>query len=436
MTTNRDISPEKSIRSYLRSGIITCVLLIGGIGGLVAITEISGAIIATGTLVVDSSVKKVQHPKGGVVGELRVREGDVVRAGDILVRLDETIAQANLAIVTKGLDEFEARLARLEAERDGLRTITFPALVYARLNDPVVARTLAGEQSLFDFRQQARLGQKAQLSERIEQLADEVSGLTEQRDAKRKEIVLIRTELEGIRGLWEKKYVPLQRLTALERDAVRLEGEHGQLTASIAQAKGRSSETQLQIIQIDQNLRSEVATELREVQGRISEYVERRIAAEDELKRIDIRSPQEGVVHQLAVHTVGGVISPGEPIMLIVPVSDALFVEARIAPQDIDQLAVHQKAVLRLSAFNQQTTPEIAGVLTKISADLTVDERTGIGFYTARVMLPPEELATLKGLELAPGMPAEVFFPTSNRTMLSYLVKPLADQIQKAFREE
>jgi HlyD family secretion protein len=239
-----------------------------------------------------------------------------------------------------------------------------------------------------------------------------------------------------MRRLWQRKLVSIDRITALERDAVRLEGEHGQLTAAIAQSKGRTSEIRLQIIQIDQDLRSEVATELREVQAKISEFVERKVSAEDQLKRIDVRSPQTGVVHQLGVHTVGGVISPGELIMLVVPVTDGLTVEARVAPQDIDQLTPGQGATLRLSAFNQRTTPELNGVVREISPDLSVDERSGVSFYTVRVSLPNAEPTKLKGLALAPGMPVEVFFSTGSRTMLSYLVKPLADQIQRAFREE
>jgi HlyD family secretion protein len=217
---------------------------------------------------------------------------------------------------------------------------------------------------------------------------------------------------------------------------VRLGGEHGQLTASIAQARGRGSEIELQIIQIVQDLRSEVAAKIREIQGRVSELVERKVAAEDQLKRIELKSPQSGIVHQLAVHTIGGVIQAGEPIMLIVPVTDEFTVEARIAPQDIDQVTPGQAAVLRLSAFNQRTTPELRGVLTKVAADLTIDERSGLGFYKARVVLPKEEVAKLKGLTLTPGMPTEVFFPTGARTILSYLIKPLSDQIERAFRQE
>lgn len=436
MSEDRSALHHRQVRRYLVAGVATCLLLVGGVGGLAAVTKMSGAVIAAGRLVVDSNVKKVQHPTGGVVGEIRVREGDRVKAGDILVRLDETTTRANLAIVSKGLDEFYARLARLEAERDGKDTISFPDVLTSRRDEAGVAASMAGEQSLFDFRHQARSGQRSQLRERIAQLTQETAGLTEQLQAKRREIELIQIELEGVRSLWRRKLIGIDRMTALERDAVRLEGEHGQLTAGIAQVKGKASEIELQIIQIDQDLRSEVATDLRETQGKISEFVERKVAAENQLKRIDLRSPQDGVVLQLAVHTIGGVITPGEQVMQIVPVTDDLTVEAHIAPQDIDQVTMGQNAILRLSAFNRQTTPELTGTLSRISADLTIEERTGAAFYVARVTLPKTEVAKLRGLALAPGMPAEVFFPTGDRTMLSYLVKPLSDQIQKAFREE
>ncbi|RUW03473.1 HlyD family type I secretion periplasmic adaptor subunit [Mesorhizobium sp. M1A.F.Ca.IN.020.03.1.1] len=427
---------ETTIRRYLIGGVAACIVLVGGGGGLAAVTELSGAVIASGRLVVDSSVKKVQHPTGGVIGQILVREGDAVKSGGVLLRLDETVTRANLAIVTKGLDEFEARLARLEAERDGKEAIVFPQSLISRQGDPTVARAMAGEQSLFEFRQQSRAGQKVQLEERIAQLAEESSGLSEQRVAKSHEIELIGIELESIRKLWQQKLVSIDRLTELERDAVRLDGEHGQLTASIAQAKGRIAETRLQIIQVDQDLRKEVATELRDVQSKISEFVERKVSAEDQLKRIDIRSPQDGVVHQLAVHTVGGVITPGEVVMLIVPVADELTVEARVSPQDIDQLKLGQEAGLKFSAFNQRVTPELNGNVKEIAADLSLDERSGAGFYTVRIGIPRPELKKLNGLTLAPGMPVEAFFSTGNRTMLSYLVKPLADQIDRAFREE
>ena len=371
---------QRSIRSHLLGGLAVVALLAGGVGGLAATTELSGAVIAPGSLVVDSNVKKVQHPTGGVVGELRARDGDKVKAGDIVVRLDETITQANLAIVVKSLNELQSRLARLEAERDNVDTVVFPAELLARAGDPELARSMTGERNLFEFRKSARAGQKAQLRERIAQLKEEIQGLTGQVAAKKRETELIGQELEGVRDLWRKNLVQIQRVTALERDAARLEGERGQLIASTAQAKGKISEIELQILQIDQDLRSEVAKDLREVQGKIAELVERKVAAEDQLKRIDIRAPQNGMVHQSTVHTVGGVITPGEAIMLIVPEADALTVEAKLAPQDIDQVRVGQTAALRFSAFNQRTTPELAGVVSRVSADLTTDQRTGAAY--------------------------------------------------------
>lgn len=431
-----DKSIERSIRRYMVAGVATAVFFIGGIGGLAATTKLSGAVITGGRMVVDSSVKKVQHPSGGVVGQINVREGSSVKQGDVLVKLDETLTRANLGVVSKSIDELQTRVARLEAERDGAEVVTFPPALLAREDEPVIKRMVGGERSLFEFRRSAREGQKSQLRERIAQLGEEVSGLGLQKSAKIKEIEIMKEELASVRQLWKKKLVSLERMTALERNAVRLDGELGQLTAAIAQSKGRASEIELQIIYIDQEMRSEVAGQLREAQGKLSELEERRVAAEDQLKRIEIRSPQDGVVHQLAVHTVGGVISPGEVLMQVVPVSDELTIEVQVAPQDIDQLRPGQEAAVRLSAFNMTTTPELDGVLRNVSADLTIDQRTGAAYYTAFVTLPKEEVARLKGLTLTPGMPAEVFFRTTDRTVLSYLVKPLSDQIERAFRED
>ncbi len=425
---------QRSIRTHLLGGLAVVALLAGGVGGLAATTELSGAVIAPGSLVVDSNVKKVQHPTGGVVGELRARDGDKVKAGDIVVRLDETITQANLAIVVKSLNELQSRLARLEAERDNVDTILFPAELLARADDPELARSMTGERNLFEFRKSARAGQKAQLRERIAQLKEEIQGLTGQVAAKKRETELIGQELEGVRDLWRKNLVQIQRVTALERDAARLEGERGQLIASTAQAKGKISEIELQILQIDQDLRSEVAKDLREVQGKIAELVERKVAAEDQLKRIDIRAPQNGMVHQSTVHTVGGVITPGEAIMLIVPEADALTVEAKLAPQDIDQVRVGQTAALRFSAFSQRTTPELDGVVSRVSADLTTDQRTGAAYYVVRITLSDSEIARLEGLRLVPGMPVEAFIRTGERTVLSYVMKPFTDQINRSFR--
>ena len=427
---------RRSIRNHLIAGIVVVLLVGFGVGGWAVSTEISGAVIAPGLVVVESNVKKVQHPTGGVVAELRARNGDRVRAGDLLVRLDDTTTRANLAVVVKALDELAARQTRLEAERDGAEKLSFPALLTGRLNDPEVARIVHGESRLFELRREARAGQKSQLKERITQLDQEIAGLTAQADSKEREIVLVKREVESLRELWAKNLTPLFRMTQSEREAAKLDGERGNLIANIARAKGRITETEFQVIQIDQDLRSEVARELREIQAKSAELVERKVAAEDLLKRIDIRAPQDGTVFQVAVHTVGGVINPAEPIMQIVPDSDILTVEAKVNGQDIEQLRVGQTALLRMSAFNQRTTPELEGKISVISADLVVDQRTGLGQYVVRIAIPEEQVARLGELKLVPGMPVEAFMQTRPRTVISYLAKPVTDQLARTFREK
>lgn len=425
-----------SIRVHLWATLILSVALVAGIGGWAMQTEIAGAVVAPGQLMVESDVKKVQHPSGGVVGALLVREGARVKAGDILVRLDATQTQANLDIVRKALDELSARRARAEAERDGVSTLAFPAdLLGRRDKEPDVDRLVEGETRFFAARAEAREGQRAQLRERVKQLGQEIGGLTEQTGAKAREIDLIQGELRGVRELYGKNLVPLSRVTALERDATRLEGERGQLIASTASARGRIAETELQIVQIDSTMRTEVGKDLAEIRGRWSELVEKRVAAEDQLKRIDLRAPQDGTVHQMSVHTVGGLVVPTEPAMLIVPHADALVVEAKIQPQDIDSVRTGQKAVLRFPAFNTRTTPEIDGVVARVSADVATDLKTGLSYYVARVALAPEELARLGDLRLVPGMPVEAHLQIGERTVLSYLTRPLTDQIAKAWKE-
>jgi HlyD family secretion protein len=292
-----------------------------------------------------------------------------------------------------------------------------------------------GEQGLFELRRSAREGQKSQLRERIAQLEQEIDGVLAQSEAKTREIGLIRRELEGVRELYAKKLIQMTRLTSLEREEARLEGERGALLSSAAQARGKVAETKLQIIQIDQDLRSEVAKELRELQGKSAELVERRVAATDQLQRVDIRAPLAGVVHQLAVHTVGGVVQPGEPMMLVVPDGEELAVEVKVSPQEIDHLHVGQAANLRFSAFNQRSTPEIEGHVTLVAADLTADQRTGQGYYVVRIGATKEQLERLGPVKLVAGMPVEAFIMTGYRSVLSYLVKPFRDQMAKAFRQ-
>lgn len=425
-----------SMQRSILSGAVVAGLLAFGVGGWAATAELAGAVIAPGLLVVESDVKKVQHPTGGVVGELRVRDGYRVKAGDVLVRLDDTQTRAALGIVTKALDELAARRARNEAERDDAGTIQFPAELLARTDDPDVAKLVHGEERLFEARRSARFGKARQLRERIGQLLEQVQGLADQLTAKRKEIELIGQELKGVRELWQKNLIQMGRVTALERDAARLEGERGALVSTIAQTRGRVTETELQIDQIDQDLKSEVSRDLAEMRAKMSELGEKKIGIVDQLKRVEIRAPQDGVVHQSTIHTVGGVISNGEAIMLIVPEADVLALEARIAPQDIDQVRLGQRAILRFTAFNRRTTPEINGEVSRISADVSQEQRTGAAFYTIRVKIPESELERLKGLRLVPGMPVESFIQTGERTVLSYLLKPLSDQFTKAWREK
>ncbi|MBX9824175.1 MAG: HlyD family type I secretion periplasmic adaptor subunit [Xanthobacteraceae bacterium] len=430
------LDSTRSIHRHVLAGLIIVLVLAGGVGGWAGTMTLSGALIAQGQVVVDSNVKKVQHPTGGIVGELRVRDGDRVKQGDVVVRLDETVTRANLAIVNKGLNELYARRARLESERDGLASVKFPGDLLARESDPEVAALLDGERKLFDLRSSARNGQKAQLRQRIEQLQEEIRGLKAQRESKEKEIKLIIREKEGVHDLWKQKLVPLTKLTQIERDETRLEGEAGQLVAQTAQAGGKISETELQILQIDRDLSSEVAKETREIEGKIGEFVERKVTAEDQLKRIEIRAPQDGTVFQSNVHTVGGVITAGDAIMLVVPEADSLTVEAKVNPQDIDQVREGLPALLRFSAFNQRTTPEIYGKVSRISADASTDQRTGQAYYTVRIALPADEVAKLGEVRIVPGMPVETFIQTGDRTMISYLTKPLHDNLMRMFREK
>jgi HlyD family secretion protein len=425
-----------SIRRHLLLGLGLGTILVFGVGGWATFTQISGAVIAPGQLVVESDVKKVQHPTGGVVGELRVREGARVRAGDVLIRLDETQTRANLDIVLKALDELSARRARDEAERDGAEHIVFPPELFARRDgDPAVAHLMDGEARLFTARVAGRAGQKAQLRERVLQLREEISGLTEQVAAKAREVGFITGELTGVRALYGKNLVSLARVNALERDAARLDGERGQLVAATASARGKIAEIELQILQIDGDMRSEIGKDLAEIRGKWSEYREKRVAAEDQLKRVDMRSPQDGTVHQMTVHTIGGLVTPSEPAMLIVPEADQLAVEVKIQPQDIDNVRLDQAAILRFAAFNQRTTPEIDGVVARISADVTQDPKTGISFYTARIRVPEDQKERLGTARLVPGMPVEAYLQLGDRSVLSYLTKPLTDQIAKAWKE-
>jgi HlyD family secretion protein len=305
----------------------------------------------------------------------------------------------------------------------------------ARAGGDTVKTLLASEEALFKARANARRSQIDLLQSRISQLGEEIAGLDAQVDSKSKQLELIAGELSGVQDLYDKRLVPLTRLTSLQRESARIEGERGQLMSAIAETKSKIGEAQLQIVRIDQDFRTDVVKELGETQGKEAELVERGVAAKDLLDRIEIRAPTSGVIHQLSAHTIGGVIRAGDAIMEIVPDSDDLQIEARLQPTDIDQVRVGQKAFVRFSAFNQRTTPQLNGVVSYVSADTSHDQQTNASYFTVRLTLAEDERHRLAGLQLVSGMPAEVFMQTGSRTMMSYLLKPITDQLQRAFVE-
>jgi HlyD family secretion protein len=425
-------SAVRSIRNYSLAGLSVVFVLLLGAGGWAVTAQLSGAVVGSGTVVVDGNVKQVQHREGGVVGEIFVRNGTRVNAGDLLVKLDDTVTRAGLAIVTNQIDQLSARRARLVAERDDVLSMSL-----ASNNDDLSDNEyLAAEEVLFSARRKTLDGQKEQLRQRVEQIGQETTGLTVRRSAKEEELSWLNQELTRTRSLSDKQLVQFNRLAELERLRAQLDGERGQLITEIARASTRVTETELQILQLDQERRAEVLTELRDVDNKLAELAQQRITAQDELKRIEIFAPQTGIVHELTVHTIGGVIAAGETIMQVVPVDDVLVIEARIQPADIDQLHIGQQATLRLSAFNQRTTPEITGNIQSIAADLIQNPQTGEAWYSTRIHIPEAELQRLSGLTLLPGMPVEAYIKTGERSAMSYLIKPLFDQINRAMRED
>jgi HlyD family secretion protein len=422
-----------NVRPYMLAGVVAAVVLVGGFGGWAATSELSGAVIAQGTVVVESNVKKVQHSTGGIVGGVHARNGNAVTAGDVLLSLDDTQTRAGLGIVVSQLIELTGRKARLIAERDGASEPEFPVAFMTMSLD--ADRIAAGERRLFDARRETVAGQKAQHAERTAQLRHEIRGLSSQREAKGRELVLVREELTRVTQMHDRNLLPVTRLLAMQREEARIHGEHGALEAQIARATGQIGEIELQILAIDQTLQTEAQKELREIEARVAELSERRIAAEDQLKRVDLRAPISGIVHELNVHTVGGVIGPGETAMLIVPDDDRLVIEVRASPADIDQIRQGQSTMLRFPAFNLRITPEIPGRVSRVAADLTRDPHTGLAYFLVRIRPDEEALAKLGGLKLLPGMPVEAYVENGQRTALSYLLKPLTDQFARAFKE-
>ncbi|MGQ0672214.1 MAG: HlyD family type I secretion periplasmic adaptor subunit [Hyphomicrobium sp.] len=431
----RGSSPDEAgYRRRVIVGLSICALQIFVILGWATVATLSSAVIAPGQVVIETSVKKVQHPTGGVVGDILVRNGDRVDPGQVLLRLDETQTRANLGVVVSQMTELTGRKARLAAERDGATEIAFPH-GFAQ-GDEASQRVAAGERRLFDANRRSIEGQKAQLLERIGQFKSEIDGLSRQEKSKSKELALINEELDRLEQMYSQKLVPVTRVLSIQRDVMRIEGEHGQLLAQIARASGQITETRLKIIELEETMRANAQKELREIEAKLAELEERRVAAQDMLKRVDLRAPQGGIVHELAVQTVGGVINAGDVLMSIVPDEDRKAIEVHLSPTDIDQVTIGQNVKLRFPAFNQRTTPELTGSVAQVAADVTRNKETGASFYTARIKISDADLAEFNKLKLVAGMPVESFIQTGSRTALSYFVKPFTDQVERAFQEE
>jgi HlyD family secretion protein len=425
---------QRSIGRHLRVALLAGGILLFGFGGWAATTEMSGAVLASGKVVVDANIKRVQHPVGGIVSAIYVRNGQRVALGDTLISLDPTVVAANLAVITKALDALQVRQRRLEAERDQRSVFTLADDLVARLEEPDLAALFATEQGFFNSRREARDGMKAQLGERIIQFGEQVTGLTHMVDAYTDTIELISSELTGAETLFEDQLVSLARVTQLKRDEADMRGRLAQTQAEIAKVRGQIAEVELQIHQVDVEMFEEVNGLLRELQEKSAELVERRTAALDQQARLQIRAPADGVVHELTAHTVGGVVEAGATVMFIVPTDGALTVEVRLEGQDRDQVYVGQNAFLRMTAFDQRTTPELAGVVTTVGADLVQDAQSGMQFYPVRIALLDGEMDKLGSQALEPGMPVDTFVQTSYRSVLTYLTRPITDYLARAFR--
>jgi HlyD family secretion protein len=430
---NRDHATE--LTRWVAKGLVLVVLVVALIGGWGAMANIASAVIATGRVVVESHPKVVQHREGGIVGEIFVREGDLVTSGDLLVRLDGTATRANLAIVTKQLTELDARSARLRAIAEGMVSVHFSAALEARRIDPEVGAVLAGEEGLFLAHKTMVADEFHQLEERIAAYGTELRNYKERGNAARRELALLREEQVGLDTLYKKDVISLNRINQGKRGIARLEGEIATTSAYISDVQGRLSESQLSILRLEKAARAKALEEWRDLQAQRIQLDERRIAADDKLRRLEIKAPQAGMIHGLTLHTIGGVVAQGETLMNIVPIDDALVVEGRVRPLDIDEIHLGQLARVRFPALNMRTTPELSGLVIRVGADLTVEQYTDQAFYDIRIVLDAEQLAAMEGLGLVPGMPAEVFVQTGERSALSYVLQPLTDQIYRAFRE-
>lgn len=437
MQTNRH-GARPTMRRQVIWGIAVIAILGGTATAWASLAKLESAVVAQGVVVVEGSVKKVQHPTGGVVGKLLVKEGQRVKAGELLMSLDDTTTRAQLGIVDNDLTSFRIRAARLSAERDDAQAIELPAdLIETAKRDANIRKVIESERRLLETRRNGRTGQKGQLAERIDQLKLEIVGTQEQLEAANTTLQLAKNEFKVQKELLERGLTQTQRVTALEREVARTVGQVGELTAKISQLKGKITETDLQISQVDRETATEVQKDLRDAETKITELSERRNAAIDVLKKIDIRAPSTGVVNQLNANTIGGVIAPSDVMMIIVPDTSRLEVEVQMNPQDIDQIGAGTPARVRFTAFNRNTTPEIQGTMYRVGADRAKEQQTGRPYFSGGISFTAEQLAVLGNNNvLVAGMPAEVYIRTGERTFASYLFKSMSDFFKRGLNEK
>lgn len=417
-------------------GMTAVAILFAVLGVWGNFATISGAIIASGMIQVESLRQVVQHPQGGVVGEISVKEGDIVEAGQILIRFDDTLLRSELATVNGQLDEIAARRVRLQAERDDASELNFPPdLLERAATDPTLAALIEGQRSLFAARLDSRDKQVEQLTERKQQIQLQINGVQAQLAASTEQVTLITLELADQQTLLDKGLAQASRVLSLQREKARLTGTIGELESSAARGRAQIVETELQILQLDTRRREEAITTLRDLNYSEIEMRERQLSLRETLARMDVRAPMRGTVHGLTVHTLRSVVRAADPILYVVPNDQPFIIQSRIEAIHVDQVSVGQEASLRFSTFDQRTTPEIFGKVNKVSADVFQDEVTGISYYSAEIIPNAGELARLGDVELLPGMPVEAYIKTGDRTPLSYLTKPMMDYFTKALRE-
>ncbi len=425
----------RSLRRHVLAGMTILGIGCGGFGAWAFGASLHGAVIASGQFVVASEVKKVQHPTGGVVSALFVKEGAAVSEGDVLFLLDETAIKASVQVLSRELFEYAVRTARLIAERDGKETFE------ARLPQGIVltegdqASIVNAERRLFLSRSGLRNGQRALLAARLEQVREEGNGFVQQIADREIERGIVDQELQNLRSLYRDKLVELSRVTGKERERAGLQGQVNALKANLAQSRNKFAEIELQIAQLREDLQTEVTTMLRDIQAKQGEATERLLAAQDQLRRTEVRATASGIVHKLVLHTVGGVLQPGEVALQIVPQEDDLHLDVRIQPSDVDQIHRNQTARVKVQAGHQSKNPEIMGQVMRVSANVTIDERSPAPYYLARVSIPRHEVDKIPGVALMAGMQAETFIQTVDRRPIDFLLKPLWDNFARTMRE-